>query len=188
MLIMNILQYLLDIANRICIVIYMEAQIPNATLGFKDACIYCGSKCIVEFDHVIPYSYLSKFDKRTYAEKKRGIKISSCKTCNSMLSNKTLWNFLDRFFLIRKQLELKYKKYNKRHYWSDDEIDELDYSLATFVKAERKKTKHVQEILNWTNTFYFKKAVMILKCQCEKRNDPIVNKIFNSFFVEYENY
>lgn len=165
----------------------MNMHIPNITLGFTDACIYCGDKCIVEFDHVIPCSYMSLTNKRNYSDNKRGIKISSCKRCNRLLSSRVLWNFLDRFNCIKRKLEVKYKKYHSMPEWTDSEIDELDYSLATFVAQQRSAKNHVSEISQWTETYHFKKAVKVLMEQCHRKNDPVINKIFNSFFVEYGN-
>ncbi len=163
-------------------------EIPNVTLGFADACIYCGVNCIPEMDHVIPYSYISSsFSKhRKPKDNKRGIRISSCAECNRSLNNYISWNFLDRFEEARKRVAKKYKKELATPFWSEREIKELDYSLSTLVREKLERKRYATSLINWTGTKRFQKAVQVLRSQCKKKNCLFTSDVFETFFQRYD--
>lgn len=90
-------------------------------------CVYCGDwfQCR---DHVIPVSYSSVY--RTFNIKET---VPCCNTCNLLAGDSVHFSVSSKAEFLIKRYERKFKKVLSLPHWTQEEMDELDYSLAHFV-------------------------------------------------------
>ena len=110
-------------------------------------CMYCGEPADT-LDHIPPLSVMRLLD----AERRRkdGIVCSlvpCCRECNLVLGGRHLLTVADRLEFLEKHYEKKFDK--QESFWSDDEINELGFSLRNFVKAKQQKlNRYIDMIRN----------------------------------------
>ena len=107
-----------------CMVLYMTKE-------RDDCCVYCGDwyQCR---DHFIPVSYSSVI--RRY---RPGDTVKSCNRCNSWLSDKIFPSMEDRSEFLLGRYQKAYAKLLRMPDWSEEEIAELDYTLAALIKSKQ---------------------------------------------------
>jgi len=142
--------------------------------GIKGRCTYCGEDA-EEIDHCIPRGLTGSIK----TNKSRGVRTYSCAECNSALSGRAFSTFYDRMSYARKKVEQRVSKASK---WTQKEIDELDYSLATVIVAGSKKKEKSDSRMKWLNTKWY---AQILK---ELRSSKIYdfNETMHAFFKDFE--
>jgi len=60
--------------------------------------------------------------------------VDSCRECNSVLGDKPHYRIADRVKILAKRYRKKYKSDLETPKWSVEEIDELDYSLSSYIE------------------------------------------------------
>jgi hypothetical protein len=99
-----------------------------------DRCSYCGDDryCL---DHVPPLSLIEGID--VGVSKSKGLKFivfPSCKLCNSILSNRPIFSYLDRL----EHLEIAYTmRIDRIELWSEFEINQLEGELRNSVQMKQ---------------------------------------------------
>lgn len=93
----------------------------------KNKCIYCGDwfQCR---DHVIPVSWQQVF--RDY---KKGKTVKCCHLCNNLAGDSVHFSPLSKAEYLIKRYQKKFKKILKLPDWSLEKINQLDYSLCSYV-------------------------------------------------------
>ena len=110
-------------------------------------CFYCGDPAST-LDHVPP---LNEMDHLPYEKRKRdkipASLLPCCLECNQALGSRRLVYVEERLLFLESYYDAKLKK--KSAQWTDDEINELGYSLKEYVKHEQEKLRrYVDKIRN----------------------------------------
>lgn len=100
-------------------------------------CFYCGDPA-EGLDHVPP---LSLIDAMPYEKRKQAripaVTVACCSECNTALSNRRLVDVSERLAYLESFYDAKFK--HQQAMWSEDEIQELGYSLQQSVRARQEK-------------------------------------------------
>lgn len=108
-------------------------SIPHFKFGSSTSCTYCGDSPDT-VDHIFAVS--SQTMKRRHGNKTcYGPITPCCSSCNVILSNRGFDTFLNRCEFVNKRLESKAKPIE----WSKAQMQELDYTLRTFVEKDQAK-------------------------------------------------
>ena len=99
-----------------------------------NSCIYCGDLCN-SVDHVPSIHSVDRlgtlhFDNLNVVL----LAVDSCIECNVVLKDSPAYTVLDRVKLLAKRYKKKYKSDLDTPVWSVEEIDELDYSLSSYIE------------------------------------------------------
>ena len=98
-------------------------------------CYYCGVPADT-IDHVPPRSYRQFISCHPILSAKYKFQeVNACRECNSVLGAKALWTLSERKDYIKRYLKRTYGK-DKFIEWSNEELDELGYSLRTLVEEQ----------------------------------------------------
>lgn len=117
---------------------------PHPSLRYK--CHYCGLSAPA-FDFSPPAEIASQFDEDEINYDP--VKVPCCKECLSLSKKLKNWRLPDRFDEIKKLIAEKYKTQLESCEWEAAEVDELDYSLRTLVKAHNDYHKLIKQRLAW---------------------------------------
>ena len=100
-------------------------------------CFYCGDPA-EGLDHVPPISLI---DAMPYKKRKQdripAVTVACCQECNSALSNRRLTTVDDRLMFLESYYDAKFKQQNAM--WTEEEINELGFSLQKSVRARQEK-------------------------------------------------
>lgn len=96
-------------------------------------CFYCGEMAS-ERDHVIPHSLTS----HTIRLWSGCDTVQCCRECNSLLGNKIFGRMAERVAELAKLFHKKHKLGTGFIEWSDDELNELGYSLKSYIAGKQK--------------------------------------------------
>lgn len=100
-------------------------------------CFYCGDPA-EGLDHVPPISLI---DVMPYKKRKQdripAVTVACCQECNSALSNRRLATVDDRLMFLESYYDAKFKQQNAM--WTEEEINELGFSLQKSVRARQEK-------------------------------------------------
>lgn len=108
-------------------------------------CFYYGNYACSK-DHIPPVSYPDDF------KEENRIIVRSCLLCNSLLGNKYLLTFLERFDYLLIKYQKRFKKILEMPDWTQDEIEEITGSLKRKVILDLKKKKAVEQKLMFIRT------------------------------------
>lgn len=98
-------------------------------------CCYCGVPAS-DFDHVVPWSW-NHTGKRKTKNRNKETCVGACSECNSLLSNYFLHSIKDRADYLSDRLALRYKDLLKMPVWSEEELDEMGYTQATYIRNKQ---------------------------------------------------
>lgn len=100
-------------------------------------CFYCNDPA-EGLDHVPPISLI---DAMPYKKRKQedipAITMACCRECNGALSNRRLVTVHDRLLYLESFYDAKFKK--QQAMWTEEEINDLGYSLQIMVRARQEK-------------------------------------------------
>ena len=98
-------------------------------------CFYCGDPAQA-LDHVPPLSMMEVLDRDKIKKDRipRAL-VPCCTECNTALGDRQLINVFDRLLYLESYYDAFFKQ--QRAMWSDEEIDELGYSLREFVRHKQ---------------------------------------------------
>jgi hypothetical protein len=113
-------------------------------------CGYCGD-IATTLDHVTPVSYL--FSLLKAGHEKKGYIIDSCLECNLLASNKIFDTFENKQMFIQNAIRRKYKKVLKYVDWSDEEIETMEESFKTNLRAIKNYKKWVKDRIGFENHY-----------------------------------
>lgn len=102
-------------------------------------CEYCGSTLSITRDHVIPISWSGL--KRNYSV---GDTVKCCMECNSMLGAKPLFCITGRASFLIGEVSKKYKNSLSTPDWSEDDLNDLSYSLRKKVISSIKERDFIK--------------------------------------------
>jgi|6_EtaG_2_1085325.scaffolds.fasta_scaffold21368_5 hypothetical protein len=103
------------------------------------SCTYCGDAA-EDLDHVIPHSYASYTDKRSYEKTKV---VPCCKKCNSLLGNKKYLAIGERASYLLDRYKIKVNKLLSLPEWTEEELEDM----ADFFKKSIKEDIYLKEKL-----------------------------------------
>lgn len=107
-----------------------------------NVCLYCGLPGDT-WDHALPYSH------RLEAAARTRLVITSCRECNSLLSNSLQETLGERVVEAKRRLRRKYKKLLSRPTWGVEELMELGEGLRLEIYREEALKKLVQARLDF---------------------------------------
>lgn len=112
-----------------------------------EPCIYCGLPA-TGIDHIPPRAMRHKLqDLGEYVG--TWIEVPSCSWCNSTLNDLALLTITDRKLYIKQRIRAKYKRILSSVDWTDEQLEELGYSLKSKIKATMSKKKILKLRLDW---------------------------------------
>lgn len=106
-----------------------EVRLPVFGFGNPEVCVYCGQPAESR-DHVIDVSYQSTHNKWRLSS--NGPWCWACMSCNRRLARHYFDTFKERCQWNTSLLQEKVKPVK----WYKREVEELDYSLKTYVKGD----------------------------------------------------
>lgn len=122
----------------------------NSKMGDIDElepCFYCGVPAN-SIDHVPPRAMRKRMaDLGEYFGV--WVEVPACMWCNSTLGNLALLTLTDRKLYIKQRLRVKFKKLLASHDWTDEQLDELGYTLKTKILASMAKRRLVRQRIAW---------------------------------------
>jgi 5-methylcytosine-specific restriction endonuclease McrA len=128
---------------------------PTPDLPSAIPCTYCGLPADTE-DHIVPMSLLARIEglstdvrAEILAELPMLIRVYACRQCNSVLGNRVYRGIVDRRDAVKDYLRRKHKRLLKSPDWTDEEIDQLGYTLRDHVKNRMELKKVVKARLSW---------------------------------------
>ena len=77
------------------------------------------------------------------------IKVFACKPCNSVLGNRLYQTIRERREAVKSHLRRKYRRLLKSAPWSDEDLDELGYTLRTLIEHRMELKKQIEQRLAW---------------------------------------
>lgn len=117
---------------------------PHPSLRYL--CHYCGLSAPY-LDHSPPVKMAHEFDEEGINY--NPVKVPCCKECLKLSEDCKNWRLPDRVHEIKKMLVKKYKRYLVQEQWEKSEIDELDYSLSTLVRAHCEYKGLIENRIIW---------------------------------------
>lgn len=111
-------------------------------------CVYCGIPSET-LDHVPPLSLTNMLNDKARSELDF-IKVPACGECNSILNDSPILSVSDRRYKVRDALRRKYKSALNMPRWDEDELSELDASMADEIRLASKRAEWVKGRITWT--------------------------------------
>jgi hypothetical protein len=105
-------------------------------------CVYCGQWAGSD-EHFPPRSAISS-----------GVILPACIECNGLAGNFHPFDFESRVKHVKDRLRSKYRKLLDSPDWSEEELEEVDYTLDVGGRAWRKLRKIVRERIAWNAMSY----------------------------------
>lgn len=159
-------------------------HIPNFIFGDPMVCTYCGCRA-TEIDHVIPIAGTTN-RKRRHADMSKGIRTYACKRCNTKLGCKRFDHFGDRLNFLANYYQELAQEFKRDSEWSDEEIQELDYTLRTYVASNQERMKELDEKVTWKDSIQFRVAIRNLAyVYCLDRMSPKYIEWVSVYFSGY---
>jgi hypothetical protein len=132
-------------------------------------CFYCGDPANT-LDHVPP---LHEMPNLPYEKRKKNrlpaSLLSCCAECNSALGSRQLITAEDRLLFLESYYDAKLKK--KKALWSDDEINELGYSLKEYVRHEQDKLRRYIDKIRHIQSRYIRTETHPVWCDDSEISD-----------------
>lgn len=114
-----------------------------------ETCYYCGMSANA-YDHVIPRSVLRMLDETDIEIPKNRIKrVPCCHECNCLLGASYQETIAERKKYLKLRLKNKYRALLKIPQWSEEEINELGYTLRQDLLCSLKKKEMLILRLKW---------------------------------------
>ena len=114
-------------------------------------CYYCWDDATT-IDHIVPVSYY-------YSWKRKSLHLTStywknnlidcCRECNSIAGNKVFDDIEEKKLYIQDRIRNKYKKLINMPNWTDDEINELTWTLKKEIKIQVLARKWILNRVNY---------------------------------------
>lgn len=112
--------------------LYALVRLVNSRLTNRLTCFYCGETATDE-DHAIPHSLLHGIGhKRTGYETDT---LPCCHECNSLLSSKVFDTLGERKGYLARRLRTIYARNLHSPTWTEEELDDLGYTLRSHAMA-----------------------------------------------------
>lgn len=101
----------------------------------EQQCTYCGLRAETQ-DHVPPLVWVHSLGSEFFNNAKTLLLIvPACLECNITLSNYRLFTIKERTRYLLGRYTKKYKRFLRGTAWTEEELDELGYSLKTKIEA-----------------------------------------------------
>ena len=111
-----------------------------------DVCTYCGDPA-TSTDHVAPVSYVYALNGENLP--RNGMwRVPSCRDCNIRAGDYPAKSIADKRRYIRLQLRRRHKTLLSTS-WTDEEIEECGYNLATFLRSKEHQAEWLRMRLGW---------------------------------------
>ena len=126
----------------------MEREAPQVMKrSVRDRqCIYCGQPAM-HVDHVPPRYWRHVLTAMGLSGKVEFRTVPACANCNHILGKEPLFTVPERRTFIRNYLWRKHAKLISTPGWHQDELNELGYTLRSYVKGmQAKKMQILQRI------------------------------------------
>ena len=107
-------------------------------------CVYCGQTATTD-EHFPPYSY-SDF----------GYILPACSECNNLAHTAYPKNFMDRVDHVRLKLRAWHHKLLELPEWTEDELADMEWELATDIRRALKRKEFLESRLSWEPALYLK--------------------------------
>lgn len=130
--------------------LYKHVAIKNELTG-EDQCLYCG-EFGASIEHLTPVSLANTAIGYTFHDgtlKTYNVSTTACNECNSILSAYKLFDPMMRLEAVKKKLSKRYKNYLNRTAWTDEEINELSYSLRAGIEKDQSILKRINARLDF---------------------------------------
>jgi hypothetical protein len=110
-------------------------------------CYYCG--CAADtIDHVPPKS-ARPIILQLEAKRWDFVEVEACHECNSALGSRYLWTLAERKQFIKNWLKKRYARFLRSPEWSDEDKEELGYSLKDFVQKHEIVAQLAKKRIAW---------------------------------------
>ena len=154
-------------------------MLPFFKFGSPTTCTYCGEPAN-ETDHVIAVSRQEGYDKRNNRITGFGPITFCCSECNDKLHIKLFDSFLARCEYIAKL----YDEQGKRVEWSLKQIDELGYTLQTYIRHQRNRRLWYRARSDWFESRDFILGLSQLKFESslDKAHPSFNEELYNYFY------
>ena len=129
----------------------MESKYMTANWFKTGICVYCGDIADTK-DHIpsISWAYALGYDNMV-KEGAEFIKVSCCKTCNSVIGDRNLPTLSARKAFISEYWKKKGEKY-KIPTWTIDELNELGKTLKSSVKDRSDSYEFIKRRIVWSSS------------------------------------
>lgn len=129
----------------------MESRYMDAKWFKKGVCVYCGDDADTK-DHIpsISWAYALGYDNMV-KEGAEFIKVSCCKTCNSVIGDRNLPTLSSRKAYVLEYFMKKGEKY-KMPKWTCDELAELGKTLKSSVKDRSDSYEFIKRRIVWASS------------------------------------
>jgi hypothetical protein len=116
-------------------------------------CVYCG-EIATQRDHFTPVSVMAVFERlRNVAD--GGFLLPCCGSCNRIASNKLFKTVGTKRRYIQQRLLEKYGDILRNAEWSDEDLDELGYTLRSHIEKHLKVRETIRRRIAWRNSENF---------------------------------
>lgn len=115
-------------------------------------CIYCGIDATSK-DHFLPISVMGALQSAILHKWiEGGFLVPSCGQCNSIAGNKIFNTVARKRRYIQTRLARKYKDLLNSPFWTEEELLEMGYSLAQFMRSRNATREWVKRRIEWRNS------------------------------------
>ena len=116
----------------------------------QPACVYCGLRATTK-DHFVPISVVSMLIE--CADMHEGLfLLPSCGECNSIASDNIFKTVAAKRRFIQARLRKKYKKLLAMSDWKENEMEDVGWSIESFVRSGMAQKALLLQRLAWRNT------------------------------------
>ena len=118
-------------------------------------CYYCGDQGDT-IDHVpaISIAYSIGPD-RLESMGVSLIKVTACRECNALLGDLPLNTLDERVVYLYDKFQTRYKKYLKMAYWDNDELDEIEGMLRSYVESANDVKIYIERRLSYMEDLFY---------------------------------
>ena len=121
-------------------------------------CYYCGLPATA-IDHVVPQKLLRMLAtledepvSNVLINENRVLTVHCCRECNSLLSSRYDETLLARKRRLRKILTKRYRRVLSTPNWSDEELEAMGDSVASYIRQQMALKVLVIQRLHWRGT------------------------------------
>ena len=115
----------------------------------RGCCVYCGDVARTS-DHFVPVSVVAMLV--SVAKVHGKFLVPACAECNAIAGDRVFRSVGAKRRYIQSRIAAKYRRILDMPHWSEAEIEELGYSLASSVRAGMAQKEWIIARLKWRNS------------------------------------
>lgn len=141
--------------------------IRRLRMGMKNndfVCTYCGDNTEIQREHVIPATY---YMLRSFDPNDQWI-VSACRICNNLAGSSLFFSIPEKAKYILRRYRLRYKKVLSMPFWTQDELNEVGYSLRHGIEQSMlmrmivlRRIRHIEAVSEYDKGYLRPKWVEV---------------------------